>query len=87
MLIDTNILKQLSNNDAILKDLILHRQGLTDIDILKLCQALEGNTNLESLSLYENKIGAEGAKALALNKTLTTLNLRYNPISMKEQRR
>jgi Ran GTPase-activating protein (RanGAP) involved in mRNA processing and transport len=62
-------------------ELNLSNQKLTTQDIKELVVPfLNTHPEIKSLNLSYNNIGAEGAKALAANQSLSTLNLRANNI-------
>ncbi|WP_353284774.1 leucine-rich repeat domain-containing protein [Wolbachia endosymbiont (group A) of Lasioglossum fulvicorne] len=56
-------------------------QDRTPINISELVRFLQSNTHITMLSLWNNKIGDEGAKALANLSNLETLELRSNEMS------
>jgi hypothetical protein len=62
------------------KVLDLSGQKLSEAEVINLCQALENNTYIKSLSLRGCNIGAASAQALAGNRTLNTLNVSVNNI-------
>ena len=80
MPIDENILQRLRANDTGLTSLNLDNSSLVDTDIQTLVNDLKNNTNLKTLYLKKNKIGDEGAKALAEKVNLNGLSLSYNKI-------
>jgi len=60
-------------------------EGLADEHVEKLCQFLKGRELIQSLNLRRNKIGDQGAIAIAdyvrkADKTLTSLELERNEI-------
>ena len=64
--------------------------GITDTDIKLICEILEKNPKITTLDvsagqissyhISDNEISVEGAKILAENKTLTTLNIAFSKI-------
>ncbi|MBW8309735.1 MAG: SEL1-like repeat protein [Candidatus Paracaedibacteraceae bacterium] len=62
------------------QNLNLAQIALTDIGVITLARYISQNANLMSLNLDSNRIGSEGAKALANNTTLTSLDLSQNSI-------
>ncbi|MGB6976419.1 MAG: hypothetical protein WBE18_03065 [Gammaproteobacteria bacterium] len=82
MPIDPEILRRLNTNDPGLILLDLSKRNLTDIDVVKIVNALKNNTKVTMLNLIWNSIGPEGAKALAealqTNFLLTSLKFGGN---------
>jgi len=74
------VLGRIRENLPEMKELDLNDYGLTAEDAQQLVLALGQNTTITTLTLRENRIGAEGARALAGNTTITTLNLDSNKI-------
>jgi hypothetical protein len=76
--IKPEIIKKLKDNDQTLTKLDLSSQGLNASDIAILLDAIKNNDHLRSLNISSNNIGQEGAKALARNTSLTSLDLTNN---------
>lgn len=77
--IKPEVIKKLKDNDRTLTALNLSSQGIDAADIATLLDALKNNIYLRSLNLGSNNIDQEGAKALAKNTSLTSLDLTNNP--------
>ena len=73
-------LTRIRNSDPDLIVLNMINKGLNDEDIIRLNDALAGNSTITTLNFCFNKIGPEGAKALAGNSTITTLIVSGNQI-------
>jgi Leucine Rich repeat len=71
-------IKKRVNRDNNLLD--LSQCNICNDDIPLICTYLNNHPEITTLDVSNNKIRAEGAKALALNKTITTLELFDNKI-------
>ena len=78
-----NLIKRVAANDGTLAGKVdLGSTGMTDAHARMLAKALEGNTVVTALNLWDNSIGDAGVAALAAalktNTRVTRLDLRYN---------
>ena len=79
MPISPDILKKLRLDDSSLVHLDLTAQ-VTDQDVLKLCDALTGNTCLKSLDVSENELTDEVVAKLAAHPGFTSLDVSENHV-------
>lgn len=74
------LLNQIKSNHSELTRLELRSQGLDDLDIERLTDALKTNLHLTELDLSGNDIGPYGAQALANTTSLRSLELWRNGV-------
>jgi hypothetical protein len=64
----------------------LAEQKLDAVAVQQLTSTLATNSHTKTLNLYTNQIGAEGAKTLAQNTTLTSLDVSNNHLTPAEEK-